>query len=110
MSNNIPKNVKSKLLNQIIPNRKMSSDLRAIYKFLSVYKPKRNQRRKNTLERIVFHHSLPVAYNIETIDWHLQNLFSNSPTGYQGFKTIEEVTQKEHEEIHKRIGYREITL
>lgn len=45
------------------------------------------------------HHSIPVGKSIETIDWHLQNLWN------EGFKTIVMLTPKEHIKHHKKHGF-----
>lgn len=63
-----------------------------------------NTRRKGKALKVPFsmHHTIPVAeLGIEGIDWHLKHLF-NAPDGYEGFKTIKIVTQKEHLTIHAK--------
>jgi hypothetical protein len=45
------------------------------------------------------HHTLPVGASIQTIDWHLRNLWN------EGYKTIIMLTPREHVEHHKKYGF-----
>lgn len=58
---------------------------------MSERKPIKSTAMKSGIEK---HHTIPVGMSIEHIDWHLRHLWDD------GWKTIREVSVKEHKEIH----------
>lgn len=52
-----------------------------------------------SMKKLHKHHSLPVGKSIESIEWHLNNLWND------GWKTIIMLTPKQHKRWHKKNGY-----
>ena len=80
-------------------NKRVSRDLKYLFKCLET-KP-RYIKARTQQKRIEAHHTIAVNKSIDHVCWHLEHLF-NSPVGYEGFKTIEEMTMKEHRQHHAK--------